>query len=88
METAANPVVLISGRVPVRLFPPISHRSCSVFTSQRETQEQHRIGPPSQRAAGKARTKTRKENGGQGKDEDFKTNLQIALHGQHVISFV
>ncbi len=41
-----------------------------------------------QGAAAKARRKTRKENGGHGKDEDFKTNLQIALHGQHVISFV
>lgn len=40
METAAKPVVLISGRVPVCLFPLISQRSWSMFTSQRETQEQ------------------------------------------------
>lgn len=36
METAAKPVVLISGRVPVCLFPLISQRSWSMFTSQRE----------------------------------------------------
>lgn len=91
METAAKLVVLISGRVPVCLFPLISQRSWSVFTSQRKTQEQerHRRASFSHKVQlHKQEAKARKENGGQGKDEDFKTNLQIALHGQHVISFV
>lgn len=61
-----------------------------VYQPKRDTGAGTALERPSltQGAAAKARRKTRKENGGQGKDEDFKTNLQIALHGQHVISFV
>lgn len=63
-----------------------------VYQPKRDTGAGTALERPSlsltQDAAAKARRKTGKENGGQGKDEDFKTNLQIALHGQYVISFV
>jgi len=91
METAAKPVVLISGRVPVCLFPLISQRNWSMFTSQRETleQEQHWRGPLGHKVQlQKQEAKLGRKMEGRERDEDFKTNLQIALHGQHVISFV
>jgi len=62
-----------------------------MFTSQRETleQEQHWRGSLGHKVQlQKQEAKLGRKMEGRERDEDFKTNLQIALHGQHVISFV